>query len=238
MSCDVGDMPVYISIHYTHIYRYVCTYLYVHTYSVCKHMCIHIYICTIRIAKSNMHIHKFIYIYIYVDLYIYIYVHVHNYIYTHMHVHGDLFLHASFGASRLPNITNPKKEPHREVQGGWTGLRLATHNNTSFPEPRKDPRSRTPNSGLWYSFSDFCVDSGTARWNCFLDPPRGLGCKLLLQMQQVSARFGSKTRSGSLAESGRPRCPGPTPQWPARVPVHSSFQSLQSGHQEPSSCNC
>ena len=36
------------------------------------------------------------------------------------------------------------------------------------PDPRTDPKSRSPNSGLYYSY-------GVDRWIYFLDPPRGLG---------------------------------------------------------------
>ena len=40
------------------------------------------------------------------------------------------------------------------------------------PDPREDPKSRSPNSGLYYSYG---VDYGVLRWIYFLDPPRGLG---------------------------------------------------------------
>ena len=42
----------------------------------------------------------------------------------------------------------------------------------SYPDPWEDPKSRSPNSGLQYSYG---VDYGTKGGIYFLDPPRGRG---------------------------------------------------------------
>ena len=48
-----------------------------------------------------------------------------------------------------------------------------------FPDPREDPKSRSTNSGMQYSY---CVEYRTLRWIYFLDPPRDLGCRALLYL--------------------------------------------------------
>ena len=40
----------------------------------------------------------------------------------------------------------------------------------AYPDRQEDPKSRSPDSELWYSYG---VDYRTLRWIYFLDPPRG-----------------------------------------------------------------
>ena len=54
-------------------------------------------------------------------------------------------------------------------------LDAAYHPNHIDPEPREDPKSRSPNSGLRYSYGP---DFRTLGW-ISLDPPRDLGIGLL-----------------------------------------------------------
>ena len=42
----------------------------------------------------------------------------------------------------------------------------------NYADPWEEPKSRTPNSGLQYSYS---IDYRALRWIYVLDPPRGLG---------------------------------------------------------------
>ena len=82
-----------------------------------------------------------------------------------------------------PKKTSPPKRPTQRISAlGWarksplsrTTARPLGHLALQFrnPDPWEDPQSRSPKSGLQYSYG---VDVGSLRWIYFLDPPRGLG---------------------------------------------------------------
>ena len=62
--------------------------------------------------------------------------------------------------------------------------RLGVFKPREEPDSWKDPKSRSPNSGLQYSSG---VGYITLRWIYLLDPPRGLGRQRLFVL--VSASF-------------------------------------------------
>ena len=90
------------------------------------------------------------------------------------------------------------------------------------PDPREDPKSRSPNFGMQYSYG---VDCRTLRWIYFLDPPSGLGrhraqgAKGLLGCQfHLHCALKIATLTEGLASTGTSRVPktmdlaGPCPK--------------------------
>ena len=81
----------------------------------------------------------------------------------------------------------------------------------SHPNHHKNPKSRSPNSGLWYSYA---VDYRTLRWIYFLDLSRGLAQEFpQLRTPPLLNRAYSERRWASWAATspcaGEGRVPGP-----------------------------